>query len=569
MVKKANKKKSKKNENKPEQTKQKLKEIISTKKKQKIKKKKNKTKIKKNKKCIKKEPKQKLTKEKEKENKQPKSPQKTDKVAVTNGEVELDQAVEDVDRYIIVEAKPSEYQDKYYAVTFNYTDVKNNNNKFYIIQLLQDIHIKNYVVLFRWGRVGKFGQVKFITFKNFEEARMTYMNKFERKLLYGYIIIKTEAKIKNKDNLDIEDNNNDEGLEKPIANLLRLVFDLKSFNQQMQNIGYDSDKIPLGQLSSEVIDEGYKYLNELEKIIEDKNKSNYSNQIYDLSSKYYTLIPHNFGMNHMSRFVINSMDKIQKEHELLDSIKNIKIVSGVLHSNNNIINNDKNEISLKEKLDEFKYNIKYLPKENLKYSIIEQYLLNSNYIPNSPRIKLNEVFEVEEKNMIKNTKALNIKNENKKLLWYGVGISNFVNIFKNGLELPSPQAPIFSYMFGKGIYFSDIAIKSFYNSNPQNNIGLMLLCEVELGNIEERLKADIKLPQTLEKGKNSVKIIGKNYPDEEANYIDENGIIIPTGKILVNKDENKKCYFEFNEFIVYNLEQIKIRYITKVQFDKL
>jgi poly [ADP-ribose] polymerase len=271
----------------------------------------------------------------------------------------------------------------------------------------------------------------------------------------------------------------------------------------------------------------------------------------------------------MRNFVINSMDKIQKEHELLDSIKNIKIVSGVLLSNNNKINNDKNEISLKEKLDEFKYNIKYLPKDNLKYEIIEQYLLNSNYVPNSPKIKLNEVFEVEEKDILKNKKVLNIKNENKKLLWYGVGIPKFVNIFKNGLELPSPQAPIFSYMFGKGIYFSDIAIKSFYNSNPQNNIGLMLLCEVELGNIEERLKADIKLPQTLEKGKNSVKVFEMNYPDEEANYIDENGIIIPTGKILLNKDENKKSYFGFNEYIVYNLEQIKIKYITKVQFDKL
>ena len=42
----------------------------------------------------------------------------------------------------------------------------------------------------------------------------------------------------------------------------------------MQNIGFDSNKIPLGQLSSKVIKEGYKYFIKLEKIIEDKNKSN-------------------------------------------------------------------------------------------------------------------------------------------------------------------------------------------------------------------------------------------------------------------------------------------------------
>jgi poly [ADP-ribose] polymerase len=566
MVKKSSKKKIKKEEkhldDKNDKNK-KIKKILTTKKKENVKK--QNIKIKKSTK------KQKIAKKSEKKEKDVEKEKNEEKdilnnskeVSVNNEEVELDQAVEDRDRYIIVEAKPLEYQDKYYAITFNYTNVKNNNNKFYIIQLLQDVHTKQYGVLFRWGRVGKFGQIKYTTYNNFEEARSAFLDKVQRKIEYGYIQIKTKA-IKNKDKIDDEESKNDEGLEKPIANLLKLVFDLKSFNKQMQNIGYDSDKIPLGQLSSEVIKEGYNYLNQLEKIIEDSNNSKYSNKIYDLSSSYYTLIPHNFGMYHMSNFVINSLDMIKKEHELLDSIKNFKIVSGILHSNKNEKNNDKKEISLKEKLDEFMYDIKYLPKEDINYSIIEQYLMNSNYIKNSPRIKLNEVFKVEEKKTTQN--KLNLKS-NKKLLWYGVSISNFANIFKNGMELPSPEAPIFSYMFGKGMYFSDVAIKSFYNSHPQNNVGLMLLCEVELGNVEERFKADIKLPQTMEKNKNSIKVIGMNYPDESGNYINEEGIIIPTGRILVNQDSNKKSYFDFNEYIVYNLSQIKIKYITKVQFE--
>ncbi len=564
MVKRENKKKTKKQEKHLDDKKdknKKIKKVLTTKKKNVVKKqnKKIKKSTKKDK-TINKAEKKVINEEKDKLN-------DTKNISVTNEEVELDQAVQDKDRYIIVEAKPLEYEDKYYAITFNYTNVKNNNNKFYIIQLLQDVHTKQYGVLFRWGRVGRFGQINYVTYNNFDEARSAFLNKVQRKLEYGYIKIKTESiKNKDKDKIDVEDNKNDEGLEKPIANLLKLVFDLKSFNQQMQNIGYDSDKIPLGQLSSEVIKEGYNYLNQLEKILEDSNNNKYSNQIYDLSSKYYSLIPHNFGMYHMSRFVINSLDTIKKEHELLDSIKNIKIVSNILHSDKNDSNKnkDKNEISLKDKLDEFIYDIKYLPKEDIKYAIIEQYLMNSNYIKNSPRIKLNEVFKVEEKKTTKN--KLNIKS-NKKLLWYGVSISKFANIFKNGMELPSPEEPIFSYMFGKGIYFSDIAIKSFYNSHPQNNVGLMLLCEVELGNVEERFKADIKLPQSMEKGKNSIKVAGMNYPDENGNYSDEEGIIIPTGKILVNQDSNRKSYFDFNEYIVYNINQIKIKYITKVQFE--
>ena len=490
-----------------------------------------------------------------------------EKTAVTYGEIELDQAVEDVNRYIIVSAKPSEYSDKYYAVTLNYTNVQNNNNKFYIIQLLQDIYTKKYGVLYRWGRIGFFGQVNYVIYETFEEAREAFLTKLQGKLEYGYIKIKIEAKAKEEkmnDKIDMTE----EGLEKPLADLIRLVFDLKTMNQHMIKIGYDSDKIPLGQLSSEVIKKGYQYLNQLEKIIENNNdKKINTKEIYDLSSKYFSLIPHNFGMNHMHKFVINCPERIKEENELLDSIKNIKIVSGILQqANNNDKNENKNEISLKEKIDEFIYNIKLISKEEVIYSIIDTYLSKSNQIKNSPKIRLNDLFEVEEKEPNSNIKINNYKNT--KLLWLGIGIPNFVNIFKNGLSLPSEEAPIFSYMFGKGIYFSDIALKSFYNSHPQNNIGLMLLCEVGLGNIEERLKADIKLPKTLEEGNNSVKVIGMNYPDEKDSYFDEKGVEIPIGDIIINQDENKKTYFGFNEYIVYNLDQIKIRYITKVQFEK-
>ena len=490
----------------------------------------------------------------------------TEKIAVTNGEVELDQAVEDVDRYIIVPAKPSEYFDKYYAVTLNYTNVQHNNNKFYIIQLLQDIHTKKYGVLYRWGRIGFFGQVNYVIYENFEQAREAFITKLQGKLEYGYIQIKMEAKIKEKKN-DNEIDMIDEGLVKPLANLIRLVFDLKTMNQQIVKIGYDSDKIPLGQISSEVIKKGYQYLKKIEKIIgdiKDKNKIN-TKEIYDLSSQYFSIIPHNFGMNHMHKFVINSSERIKEENDLLDSIKNIKVISGILQQDNNK-KEGKNEISLKEKMDEFIYDIKYIPKEEKIYSIIEQYLSKSNQIKNSPKIKLNDLFLVEEKEQTKNKEHKYSKNI--KLLWLGVGIGNFVNIFKNGLSLPSSEAPIFSYMFGKGIYFSDIAIKSFYNSHPQNNIGLILLCEVDLGNIEERLKADIKLPQTMKEGSNSIKVLGMNFPDEKGNYYNEDGVEIPMGDILINQDENKKTYFGFNEYIVYNLEKIKIKYITKVQFDK-
>ena len=56
----------------------------------------------------------------------------------------------------------------------------------------------------------------------------------------------------------------------------------------------------------------------------------------------------------MHKFVINSTERIKEENELLDSIKNIKIVSGILpQTKSNDNKEEKNEISLKEKMDEF------------------------------------------------------------------------------------------------------------------------------------------------------------------------------------------------------------------------
>ncbi len=47
-------------------------------------------------------------------------------------------------------------------------------------------------------------------------------------------------------------------------------------------------------------------------------------------------------------------------------------------------------------------------------------------------------------------------------------------------------------MFGKGVYFADMVTKSanYCFTSRDNNIGLMLLCEVALGGINEKFYAD-------------------------------------------------------------------------------
>lgn len=55
--------------------------------------------------------------------------------------------------------------------------------------------------------------------------------------------------------------------------------------------------MPLGNLSEETILKGYSILKEIQAELEGKKRSNV---LGDLSSQFYTTIPHNFGRQNMS-----------------------------------------------------------------------------------------------------------------------------------------------------------------------------------------------------------------------------------------------------------------------------
>ena len=72
-------------------------------------------------------------------------------------------------------------------------------------------------------------------------------------------------------------------------------------------------RLPLGQLEKETVLEGYKYLSEIEKVLSGKAKGD----LAELSSKFYTYIPHNFSMKHMSNFIINTTEKLKEKLDLI------------------------------------------------------------------------------------------------------------------------------------------------------------------------------------------------------------------------------------------------------------
>jgi poly [ADP-ribose] polymerase len=149
--------------------------------------------------------------------------------------------------------------------------------------------------------------------------------------------------------------------------------------------------------------------------------------------------------------------------------------------------------------------------------------------------------------------------DNKLLLWHGSRITNFVGILSQGLRIAPPEAPVSGYRFGKGCYFADMSSKSLGYCYPSGNTALILLCEVAVGNPNVVKNSDSSFClANLPKGKHSTKYLGSTFPPEES-YITHENVKIPIGK------PSNVNGWDFNEYIVYDTNQVKLKYLLKLK----
>ncbi|XP_067930914.1 poly [ADP-ribose] polymerase 2-like [Watersipora subatra] len=126
------------------------------------------------------------------------------------------------------------------------------------------------------------------------------------------------------------------------------------------------------------------------------------------------------------------------------------------------------------------------------------------------------------------------------------------------------------YKFGKVVYFADCSSKSaiYCFSTKTKKVGLLLLSEVTLGQQNGLVFSDYRADK-LPKVKHSVKACGKMTPNPKGNT-DLEGVTVPCGKPKKTDTFNSSGYTLYNnEYIVYNTNQIKMKYLLKVKFNFL
>ena len=448
---------------------------------------------------------------------------------------------------------------KVWTVTLNQADLKNNANKYYIIQLLQSDTSQNvYFVWNRWGRVGYAGQNALKgPFGDVARAKADYESKLRDKTRGGYIEVQISYEEENEPKPPPAKAKKGEkpvksSLDTRVESLINLIFDLKSINRTLAEIGYDSKKMPLGKLSVSTIKQGLEVLKQIETAL----NTNKRNELEGLSSRFFSLIPHDFGFQKMANFIINTQEKLKQKIEMLDSLADMKIATNILEATASGNEADSH-------YDKLNCKIQPLAKTDPTYALLCDYIQNTHGSTHSYyTLTVEDIFRLEKAG---EKEKFNGKLHNHMLLWHGSRLTNWVGIISQGLRIAPPEAPVSGYMFGKGVYFADMVSKSanYCFTSKDNNTGLLLLCDVALGTFNEKIHSDYNAGN-LPKGKHSTKGCGLTAPPEKT-YKDLEGCKVPMGPgepVNVNGG-----YLQYNEYIVYNINQIKMKFLFRVKFN--
>ncbi|XP_039012015.1 poly [ADP-ribose] polymerase 2-like [Hibiscus syriacus] len=466
--------------------------------------------------------------------------------------------------------------DDIYDAMLNQTNVGQNNNKFFVIQLLESDDSKTYMVHNRWGRVGVKGQTKLHgPFTSLQAAIDEFQTKFFNKtknywynrkdfVCYPkcYTLLEMDYDEKGKESDVIRKTDSSIGtqlretkLEPRVAKFISVICNISMMKQQMTEIGYNADKLPLGKLSKSTILKGYDVLKRIADVIDMSNRS----KLEQLSSEFYTVIPHDFGFRKMSEFVIDTPQKLKKKLEMVEALREIEVASKLL------MDDTMEEDPLHYCYQQLHCELVPLDNDSEEFAMILKYIQNTHAKTHSNyTVDVVQIFKVTREDEIERFKKFS-RTKNRMLLWHGSRLTNWTGILSQGLRIAPPEAPVTGYMFGKGVYFADMFSKSanYCYANFTFTTGVLLLCEVALGDMAELLQAKSdadKLPD----GKLSTKGVGATAPDlSEAETLDD-GVIVPLGKPREQKREGALWY---NEYIVYNVDQIRMRYLIQVSFN--
>ncbi|KAJ7257005.1 PARP-domain-containing protein [Mycena rebaudengoi] len=453
--------------------------------------------------------------------------------------------------------------DEPWDATLNRTDItgNRNNNKFYVIQLLRSIADPDTQEMFH---------KKFKSKTGVEWSKRATAASPKGKYVWidrPYEVQPTDSKADIPSTLPPE-----------IQALSHLIFSQSVLDSHLASMHYNAAKLPLGQLGKSAILKGFSVLKRIADVIENpdgdvaKEYGGADEAAAELSSEYYSIIPHIFGR--ASPIVITHPTTLKQELELMDSLWDMEVASKIMNAKPDNSANPINAMDARF-LGLGISNFTPIQHHTREHIAINKYMHDTEVQNSFYDVDIVNLFRVERES---ETRSWNRAGHDqlaygeRLLLFHGSRSTNFAGILKEGLRIAPPEAPSSGYMFGRGVYFADMMSKSFNYCHPylSDDTGLLLLCEVAAAPFYEQVNANYNADiDCREAKKRATKGMGRSSP---ANWMDTGkalgnddlrGCIMPVGHSRVRQPSHTAL--QNNEYIVYSLDQVRLRYVVMVK----
>ncbi len=239
---------------------------------------------------------------------------------------------------------------------------------------------------------------------------------------------------------------------------------------------------PLGVLTLGQIDQGEAILQDLYGLFKSGSKNR--SKMEDLSSDFYTMIPHRLGRSRASieSSVIDSLEDFNAKQETLQLMRDMLQVNGdggsVLYDS-----------QVDAKYDALKCQVGYVEHGTPEYERIAEHVIKSQL--KTKNIKVLNVYTLRRES---EHQVFTDSISNQRLLFHGSRIRNWVGILSRGILMPKIVVSLGvnrtdAGWLGNGIYFGDASCTSaFYTSPGKPGTRFMALANVALGKMKDYTK---------------------------------------------------------------------------------
>ncbi|XP_042309742.1 protein mono-ADP-ribosyltransferase PARP3 isoform X2 [Sceloporus undulatus] len=431
---------------------------------------------------------------------------------------------------------------------------------------------------------GEVGQSKLSTFPSLEAAKKEFEKKFREKTKNSwadrenfvphngkYTLIEVQQEDEEEQESIVKVDSTDGvklfkqrirpcSLDKPTQELVSLIFSNDMFKDAMQTMNIDVKKMPLGKLSKQQIAKGFEALEAIEAALQEQPSA--QKQLEELSSRFYTIIPHNFGRSRPP--AISTQEVVQAKKDMLLVLADIELAQSLQAQKKE----EEEEMKVEEAphpLDKdyglLKCDLTLIDPSSEDYQLIVTYIEKTGC--SYRKLQVLNIWKVNREGEHSRFKTHN-NLENRRLLWHGTNVAVVAAILKSGLRI----MPHSGGRVGKGLYFASENSKSAgYVCPTSKRVGIMFLNEVALGKEYRILHDDPSLRKPPD-GHDSVLACGRTEPDpahDKELILDGKKVLVSQGK-PIPMSQYQSSSFSQSEYLIYQESQCCIRYLVQLHF---